>query len=265
MKQLLQDLAKGHTTIVEAPFPQASSQSIVINSTLSLISDGTERMLVDFGKANLVQKAMQQPEKVKVVLEKIKIDGLVSTLDSVRSKLKQLIPLGYSNVGIVTEVGSGVSNFAAGDRVVSNGHHADMVKVSKNLCAKIPDAVDNESAVFTVLASIALQGIRLTQPTLGESIAVTGVGLIGLLAVQLLRAQGCRVLAIDFDSDKLELARQFGAEICNPGKGEDPVSVGMAFSGGKGIDGVIITASTKSSDPVTQAARMSRQRGRYRA
>ncbi|NCC76977.1 MAG: dehydrogenase, partial [Clostridia bacterium] len=179
-----------------------------------------------------------------------------------QSKLAQPLPLGYCNVGVVAEVGAGVAGFKPGDRVASNGPHADLVKVPKNLCARIPDNVDDEAAAFTVLASIGLQGIRLVQPTLGEAVVVTGVGLIGLVTVQLLRAQGCRVLAIDFDQAKLELARQFGAEICNPGQGEDPIAAGMAFGRGQGVDAVIITASTKSSDPVTQAARMSRQRGR---
>jgi predicted dehydrogenase len=262
MKQLLQDLTNGQSNIVEAPAPQVLPGSLLINTSVSLISAGTERMLVDFGKANLIHKARQQPDKVKMVLEKVQTDGLMSTIDAVRSKLAQPIPLGYSNVGVVSEVGTGVGGFKPGDRVVSNGRHADLVVVPRNLCAPIPDVVDDESAVFTVVASIGLQGIRLVKPTLGESIVVMGVGLIGLLIVQLLRVQGCRVMAIDFDESKLELARRFGAEICNLGKDEDPVELGMAFSRGKGIDAVIIAASTKSTAPVTQAARMSRKRGR---
>jgi len=262
MKQILQDLAKGGTTVVAAPSPAVSKGTLLINTTTTLISAGTERMLVDFGKASLLDKARQQPEKVKMVLDKVKTDGLLTTLDAVRSKLSQPLPLGYCNVGVVAQVGSGVSEFKAGDRVLSNGPHADVVRVPKNLCAKIPDAVSDEAAAFTVVASIGLQGIRLAAPTLGESVVVTGVGLIGLLTVQLLRAQGCRVLAIDYDARKLALAKQFGAEICNPGLGEDPIAAGMAFSRGIGVDAVIITASTKSNDPVTQAARMSRKRGR---
>lgn len=262
MKQILQDMAKGGTTVAEAPTPQVSGNSLVISTSTTLISAGTERMLVGFGKASYVQKARQQPEKVKMVLEKVQTDGLMTTVDAVRSKLAQPLPLGYCNVGVVAEAGAGVDGFKVGDRVVSNGPHADVVKVPKNLCVLIPDAVDDESAAFVVVASIGLQGIRLAMPTLGEAFVVTGVGLIGLLTVQLLRAHGCRVLAVDFDESKLELARQFGAETCNPGKGEDPISAGMAFSRGQGVDGVIITASTKSNDPVTQAARMSRKRGR---
>ena len=175
--------------------------------------------------------------------------------------------LGYAteettNVGRVVESGTSVSGFKPGDRVISNGPHADIVRVAKNLCARIPDNVSDEAAAFVVVASIGLQGIRLAHPTLGESFVVIGAGLIGLLTIQLLRAQGCRVLAIDFDEAKLDIAKTFGAEVCNPANGEDPVAAGMAFSKGQGVDGVIITAFTKASDPVTQAARMSRKRGR---
>tara|TARA_R110002124_G_scaffold281837_1_gene456535 strand:+ start:16005 stop:18128 length:2124 start_codon:yes stop_codon:yes gene_type:complete len=260
MKQILQNLSTGHSEFIEAPAPQARPGSLLIDTVVSLISTGTERMLVDFGKSGLIAKARSQPEKVRQVLDKVRTDGLLTTAEAVRSKLGQPIPLGYCNVGIVCE--SGVDGFKVGDRVVSNGPHADVVSVPKNLCAKIPECVSNEAAAFTVVASIGLQGIRLAQPTLGECFVVTGVGLIGLLTVQMLRAHGCRVLAIDFDPAKLELARELGADICNPGVGEDPVEAGMAFSRGAGVDGVIITASTKSNDPVAQAARMSRQRGR---
>lgn len=219
-------------------------------------------MLVDFGRSSLLTKARMQPEKVKMVLEKIATDGLSTTIDAVRSKLSQPIPLGYCNVGVVHALGKGSEQFKVGDRVVSNGPHADVVCIAKNLCARIPDQVDDESAAFTVVASIGLQGIRLAHPTLGEAFVVTGAGLIGLLTVQLLRAHGCRVLAIDFDERKLELAARFGAETCNPAMGEDPVAAGLAFSRGNGVDGVIITASTASNEPVTQAARMCRKRGR---
>ena len=260
MKQILQDLATGATELVEAPAPQARPGYLIVDTTTSLISTGTERMLVDFGRAGLVAKARQQPEKVAQVLDKIKTDGLFSTVEAVRSKLSQPIPLGYCNVGVVRE--SQAQGFRPGDRVISNGPHSDVVCVPRNLCARIPDAVSDESAAFTVVASIGLQGIRLAQPTLGEAFVVTGVGLIGLLIVQLLRAQGCRVLAIDFDAKKLELARAYGAETCNPGEGDDPLTAASSFSRGLGVDGVIIAASTKSSDPVQQAARMCRKRGR---
>lgn len=262
MKQIIQDMVSGGTTVAHAPSPQIARGHLLVNSAVSLISAGTERMLVGFGKASYLEKARQQPDKVKMVLKKVATDGLMTTIEAVQSKLAQPIPLGYCNVGVVAEVGDGVDGFQVGDRVVSNGPHADVVKVPKNLCARIPAEVEDESAVFVVVASIGLQGMRLAQPTLGEAFVVTGAGLIGLLTVQMLRAQGCRVLAIDFDEYKLTLARQFGAQTCNPGAGEDPVAAGMALSRGKGVDGVIITASTPSNDPVTQAASMCRKRGR---
>ena len=174
MKQLLQDLSNGQTYVLEAPAPSVSSGTLLINSVISLVSAGTERMVVDFGKANLIDKARQQPEKVKMVLEKARTDGLMTTLEAVRSKLGQPIPLGYSNVGVVAEVGDGVEGFKPGNRVISNGRHADVVRVPKNLCARIPDAVNDETAAFTIVASIGLQGIRLAKPTLGETFVVIG-------------------------------------------------------------------------------------------
>lgn len=262
MKQILQNMGSGETSIITAPAPQNKKNHVLIASSVSLISAGTERMLVDFGKASLLDKARKQPDKVKMVLDKIQTDGLMTTVDAVRSKLAQPLPLGYCHVGRVLSIGDGVTSVKEGDRVVSNGPHADVVRVAKNLVAKIPDEVDNESAAFTVLGSIGLQGIRLANPTLGESVVVIGAGLIGLMTIQLLIANGCRVLAVDFDENKLKLAQQFGAETCNPSKGEDVVKAGIAFSRGDGVDAVLITASTQSSDPVSQAANMSRKRGR---
>jgi predicted dehydrogenase/NADPH:quinone reductase-like Zn-dependent oxidoreductase len=260
MKQILQNLSDGTTILVDAPSPQPKEGYLLVNTLTTLVSVGTERMLVDFGRASYLEKARQQPEKVKQVVAKVKTDGLITTLDAVRSKLAQPIPLGYSNVGVVSNIGNGVAGFKPGDRVVSNGPHAEVVNIPKNLCALIPDNVDDESAAFTVVASIGLQGVRLVQPTLGEYVVVIGVGLIGLLTIQLLLAYGCRVLAIDFEQSKLDLASKFGAEIYN--SNYDPVGAGMSFSHGRGVDAVIITATTKSSDLISQAARMSRQRGR---
>lgn len=262
MKQILQNLKTGETVVEDIPCPNASGGDLLIQTTRTLVSAGTERMLVDFGKANLIDKARQQPDKVKMVLDKVKTDGLTPTLQAVRSKLDQPLPMGYCNVGNILEVGKGVDGFELGDRVISNGKHAEVVSVPKNLCAKIPDNVSDEEAAFTVIASIALQGIRLIKPTLGESIVVTGLGLIGLVTVQLLRANGCRVLGIDYDSSKVAIAKQFGAETVDLSKGEEPLAAAQSFSRGKGVDGVLITASTKSNEPVHQAAEMCRKRGR---
>ena len=260
MKQVLQNLNTGDTILEEVPSPSASAGGSVIRTSVTLVSAGTERMLVDFGKGNLLQKARQQPDKVKQVLEKAKTDGVAQTLDAVRNKLDTPLALGYCNVG--TAVESRCEEIAVGDRVVSNGKHAEYVSVPKNLCVKIPDSVDDESAAFTVIGAIALQGIRLIKPTLGETVVVTGLGLIGLVAVQLLRAHGCRVLGIDFDAEKVALAKQLGAEVVNLSAGQDPLAIAEQYSRGRGVDAVLITASTKSNDPIHQAALMSRQRGR---
>lgn len=263
MKQILQSLKTGQTTLLEVPAPRAGSGQLAIHTHATLVSAGTERMLVEFGKAGWIAKARSQPDKVRMVLEKVRTDGFAATLDAVRSKLDQPLALGYCNVGTVAEVGRGVTAFAVGDRVVSNGKHAEVVCVPQTLCAKVPDAVGDEQAAFTVLAAIGLQGIRLVQPTLGECVVVTGLGLIGLLTVQMLRAQGCRVLGIDVDPARLALARQFGAEaVVNSAAGEDVLAIAQAFSRGRGVDAVLITASTKSNEPVSQAARMCRKRGR---
>ncbi len=262
MRQILQNLASGETSLADIPSPRVRENHLLVRTTRSLVSVGTERMLVEFGKANLLDKARQQPEKVRMVMEKIKTDGVVPTLEAVRNKLDQPLPMGYCNVGTVLEVGQGVAGFSVGDRVVSNGKHAEVVCVPKNLCARVPDSVSDDAAAFTVIGAIALQGIRLIGPTLGETIVVTGLGLIGLIAVQLLRAHGCRVLGIDFDAEKLELARGFGAEVVDLSHGGDPVAAALAFSRGRGVDGVLITASTKSNEPMHQAALMCRKRGR---
>lgn len=260
MKQILQNLSNGETLLVEVPCPKNIKKHILISTNKTVISAGTERMLVDFGRANLLNKALQQPDKVKMVLDKVKTDGFFNTVDSVRSKLDQPLPLGYCNSGIVVD--SNVDEFDIGDRVVSNGNHAEVVRVPRNLCAKIPDNVDDESAAFTVIGSIGLQGVRLIKPTIGECIVVTGLGLIGLMCVQMLRANGCRVLGLDYSSKKCEIARNFGAEVVDLSKNKDPINAAKTFSRGRGVDGVLITAASSSDELIHQAAEMCRIRGR---
>ena len=261
MKQIIQSLKTGSTEVTEVPVPNVSSGSLLIKTSKTLVSAGTERMLVEFSKAGWIKKARQQPDKVKTVLNKISTDGLKPTLEAVFNKLDQPLPLGYCNVGIVHEIGLGVKNFNKGERVVSNGKHAEVVNVPINLCAKVPKSVSDEEASFTVLGAVALQGIRLVKPTLGEVVVVTGLGLVGLITVQLLRANGCRVLGLDFDQDKLALAKKFGAEVVDLNK-ENPLSVADIFSRGRGVDAVIITAATNSDEPMHQAAQMCRKRAR---
>jgi len=260
LKQILQNLSNGETTLVDVPCPKNIKSNILVATRNTVVSAGTERMLVNFGKASYIDKARQQPDKVKMVLNKVVTDGLMPTIDAVRSKLDQPLPLGYCNAGIVLE--SDVNGFEVGDRVVSNGNHAEVVRVPKNLCVKIPGNVDDESAAFTVLGAIGLQGIRLVQPTIGECFVVTGLGLIGLMCVQMLRANGCRVLGIDFDSKKCELAQKFGAETVNLSKNEDPITIANSFSRGRGVDGILITAATKSDEVMHQSAQMCRKRAR---
>lgn len=260
MLQILQSLETGDTQIVDVPSPSPKKDHILIETRKTLVSAGTERMLVNFGKANLLQKAMSQPERVKDVIQKARVDGIASTMEAVRSKLDQPLPLGYCNVGIVTD--SGQTNFAVGSRVVSNGNHAEVVRVPKNLVVEVPNEVDDESAAFTVMGAIAMQGVRLLKPTLGETIVVTGLGLLGLLSVQILKANGCRVIGIDFDPKKCALARQFGAESVDLSKKQDPVGCAIAFSRGVGVDGVLITATSPSNEIMREAATMCRKRGR---
>ena len=219
-------------------------------------------MLVEFGKANMVQKAMQQPDRVKQVLGKIKTDGLKPTLQAVFNKLGQPLPLGYCNVGKVIAVGDGVNDYAIGDRVASNGQHAEFVCVPKNLVAHIPDNVSDEEAAFTVIGSIGLQGIRLCDPQLGETIVVVGLGLIGLITAELLVANGCRVIGIDLDANKIEIAKKKGIIGINPATGADVVKYVTELTDNVGADAVIITASAKTDMIIEQAAKMSRKRGR---
>lgn len=264
MRQVFQSLDSGETRVLDVPAPSPGPGEVLIATRRSVVSAGTERMLVDFGKAGLIGKARQQPERVREVIDKATTDGLAATISAVRSKLAQPLPLGYSNAGVVLDVGTGVDSLAPGDRVVSNSPHAEVVCVPANLCARIPDGpveVSDEAAVFTVLGAIGLQGIRLAEPTLGERFVVTGLGLIGQLTVQLLHAHGCAVLGIDPDPERAELARRFGAEAVVPDE-DDPERVAERFSRGRGVDGVLVTAATSSSEPLQQAARMCRKRGR---
>lgn len=261
MKQIIQSFKTGETILEEIPAPEVRRGAVLIQTTRSLVSLGTERMLVEFGKSNLISKARQQPDKVKQVLDKIKTEGLLPTLEAVFNKLEQPLPLGYCNVGTVIAVGEGVNDFKIGDRVASNGHHAEFVSVPQNLVAHIPDNVSDEEASFTVIGSIGLQGIRLLNPSIGETVVVIGLGLIGLLTAQLLVANGCKVIGVDIDSAKLKLAEQWGIIPFNPKDG-DVIKFVESNTANVGADGVIITASTKSNEIISQSAKMCRKRGR---
>jgi predicted dehydrogenase/threonine dehydrogenase-like Zn-dependent dehydrogenase len=261
MKQIIQDIKNGDTILEEVPSPAIKAGHVLIRSTRSLVSLGTERMLIEFGKAGWISKARQQPERVKMVLDKIKTDGLRPTIGTVLNKLAQPIPLGYSNTGVVIGLGKGVSGFQLGERVASNGHHAEIVSVPQNLVAKVPANVSDDEAAFTVIGAIGLQGIRLAAPTFGETIVVIGLGLIGQLTAQLLKANGCRVVGLDYEADKLELAKANGIISANPAE-TDPIKLVQSLTNDIGADAVLITASNKSNDIIAQAANMSRKKGR---
>ena len=262
MKQIFQSLNSGKTHLEEIPAPLVREGYVLIQTVNSLVSLGTERMLVEFSEASLIEKARQQPDKVKIVLDKIKTDGLIPTMETVFDKLGQPLPLGYCNVGKVIAVGDGVNDFAIGDRVVSNGPHAEIVSSPKNLTAKIPDSVPDEYATFTVVGSIGLQGIRLLKPQFGETVVVIGLWSHWInYTCQLLKANGCNVIGIDLNQEKCELAQKWNVKTINP-KVENSVQKVLDITEGIGVDSVLITASTKSNDVVSQAAQMCRKRGR---
>jgi len=262
MYQIIQSFKTGETILETIPAPEVKKGQVLIQTSRSLVSLGTERMLVEFGKSNLISKARQQPDKVKQVLDKIKTEGLMPTLEAVFNKLEQPLPLGYCNVGKVIAVGEGVSEFNVGDRVASNGSHAEVVCIPKNLVALIPDNISDDEAAFTVIGSIGLQGIRLLNPTFGETVVVIGMGLIGLMTAQMLKANSCQVIGVDLDQSKLDLAQKAGIIPFNPNSDGDVVKFVENYTQNIGCDGVIITASAKTNEIISQAARMSRKRGR---
>lgn len=259
MKQVAQDVRRGKTTVKELPDPIATPGSVVVANEASLISAGTERYVVELAKKSLVGKARERPDHVKRVLQKIAAEGLLATLSQVQAKLNEPMPLGYSTAGVVVECGRGVSEFKPGDRVATAGPHAGMVLVGRNLCARVPAGVSFEQAAYAAVGSIGLEGVRLARVTLGERVLVIGLGLIGQICVALLKAQGCRVFGTDVDPSKLALAKEFGADEFGVGS---PVEAVRRFSGGFGVDAVVITAATSSNEPIEFAAEAARAKGR---
>jgi polar amino acid transport system substrate-binding protein len=264
MKQVIQDLRTRELKVADVPPPVTQRGRVLVRTVASLISAGTERSTVEMGNRSLLGKARERPDLVKQVIQKAQNEGIVNTLNAVRAKLGSVTALGYSASGIVIGVGDDVTEFRAGDRVACAGagyaSHAEILSVPKNLCARLPENVDFESAAFSTLGAIALQGIRLANPTLGEAFVVIGLGLIGQLTVQLLKANGCRVFGIDPDEQKQTLARQLGAdETCAP---DDDAGKVLAWSRGRGADGVLITAATSSNQPIEMAGEISRLKGR---
>jgi len=264
MKQLIQSFKTGELGLFDVPAPVCQENGVLVKTTVSLVSAGTEKMLVDFAKKSMLAKAKDRPDLVKQVVDKMKKEGVKNTLEKVFTKLDTPIPLGYSLAGQVIEVGQNMSGINIGDRVACGGagyaNHSEINYVPKNLMVKIPEGVDDIDASFVTVGAIALQGVRQTEPKLGERVAVIGLGLLGQLAVQLLKANGCKVIGSDVDPDKIALAKKLGAdETCHAG---DLIKQANEFTNGYGVDAVIIAASTASNQPVIDAAEISRMRGR---
>lgn len=262
MKQILQSFKTGEMWLAEVPAPLCKAKGAVVQTTASFVSAGTERMLAEFAKKGMIGKAMQMPDQVKKVIRKMKTEGVLATLEKVQAKLDQPIPLGYSSAGVVVEAGR-ESGFNVGDRVACGGagfaNHAEYDYVPRNLMVKIPDGVSFEDASCATVGSIALQGVRQCEVNLGESVAVIGLGLMGILAVQMLKASGCRVIGFDPNPSRCKLAEELG---CDRVVNDNFAGECMTFSGGYGVDAVLITAATHSDEPVTVASEICRKKGK---
>jgi predicted dehydrogenase len=263
MKQVLQSYRTGELWLAEVPMAACGPGGVLVRTSSSLVSAGTEKMLMTLAKKSLLGKAAARPDLVKQVLKKVQTEGLAGTKEKVFAKLDEPITLGYSAAGTVTECGAGVGSLQPGDRVAIAGAgyatHAEFNFVPENLCARIPEGVSDDDAAFATVGAIAMQGIRQAEPLIGERFVVIGLGLLGLLTVQILKANGCAVLGVDPDEKKVRLARSLGADVA---LASDIEGACAAFTGGRGADGVIITAATPSHGPIETAAEVSRHKGR---
>ena len=264
MKQVTQTLRTGKINIADVPVPALQDSFILVRNIASIISAGTEKTKIDMGNKNLLQKAQARPDLVKQVINKLRTEGFSKTLQTVNTRLNAPSPLGYSSAGEVLAVGGLVEGIKPGDRVACGGagyaNHAELVSVPSNLVVKIPDGVSDDEAAFTTLGSIALQGVRLAEPKLGETFLVLGLGLLGQITVQLLRANGCHVLGTDLDPKLIKLAEQFGATGLKPGA--ELVNVCKELTAGYGVDGVLVCAGTNSNQPIEQCGEVTREKGR---
>jgi predicted dehydrogenase/threonine dehydrogenase-like Zn-dependent dehydrogenase len=262
MKQLLQNMHNGQTVIEDVPIPSVRNKFALVKTACSLVSAGTERMLVEFAEKNLVQKATSRPDLVKQVLSKAQREGLLPTIEATFNRLDQPMPLGYSSAGTIVEVGSGLDGFAVGDRVACGGGnyavHAEYALVPRNLLIKLPDTVDFESAAFTTLGAIAMQGFRLAKPQLGDRVCVIGLGLLGLLAAQIARAAGCTVFGIDLSAKRVQLANEMGFKAVERSNCEEAA---QGFNQNRGFDIVLICADTPANDPIELAGKLARDHG----
>ena len=262
MKQLLQNMRDGKTEVAEVPDPLPRPGTALIRTAVSLVSAGTERMVVEFAEKNLVGKAQSRPDLVRQVIDKARREGILPTIQAAFNRLDQPLTLGYSSAGVIEALGEGLLGFEVGDRVACAGAgfatHAELAVVPQALLYKLPENVSFESASFATLGAIALQGFRLAAPQVQERVAVIGLGLLGLLSVNIARAAGCEVFGIDLDPQRVALGKSFGAAACLRSEAE---TAGMAFTSGKGFDVVLVCADTKSNDPVELAGILARERG----
>lgn len=263
MKQIIQSFKTGELWLGEVPVPACKSGGAIVQTTTSFVSAGTERMLVDFARKGMLGKAITMPDQVKKVIRKMKTEGIFETLEKVKTKLDQPIPLGYSSAGIIEEVGYNIQGLAVGDRVACGGagyaNHADYNYVPRNLIVKIPENVSFEDASCATVGSVALQGIRQSDLRLGENVCVMGLGLLGILAVQMAKASGCRVIGFDPNPQRCKQAEELGADLA---VNDDLEAACAEFSEGNGVDAVLITAATKSNEPVTVAGEIACHRGK---
>ncbi len=262
MKQLLQNINNGETVIVDVPIPQVQAGMALVRTRASLVSAGTERMLVEFAGKSLLGKALSRPDLVRQLADKARREGVLSTVEAAFNRLDQPMPLGYSSAGVIERLGEGLQGFKVGDRVACAGGgyavHAEYALVPHNLLALVPEQVDFDSAAFTTLGAIALHGFRLSEAQLGETVGVIGLGLLGLLAVGIARAAGCQVFGVDLDETRVKFANQMGAiAVLRP----QAVEAALAFTHGRGLDNILICADTPSADPVELAGEIARDRG----
>lgn len=264
MKQVLQNMKTGETQVEDVPVPQVNEGTALVKTHISLVSAGTERMVVEFSKQSLAGKAKSRPDLVRQVLNKARREGLLSTIDAAMNKLDQPMVLGYSSAGTIVKVGPGLEGFKVGDRVAcgGGGHavHAEFASIPKNLMVPIPESVDFEAAAFTTIGAIAMQGYRLAEVGVGSRVAVIGLGLLGLLTIGIANAAGCQVIGVDLNPKRVELAKQMGAH--RAVSREQAVEAAEAFSQGSGFDAVLICADTKSNDPVVLAGEIARDRAK---
>ncbi|MEM7082639.1 MAG: bi-domain-containing oxidoreductase [Pseudomonadota bacterium] len=264
MKQVTQTLRDGVISVKDVPVPSLGDKFVLVRNTASVISAGTEKTSVDMARKNLLQKARARPDLVKQVLKKLRTDGFKKTFQTVGARLDSPSPLGYSSAGTVLAVGGLVEGIQPGDRVACGGvgyaNHAEIVAVPRNLVVKVPDSVSDEHAAFTTLGSIGLQGVRLAEPKLGETFLVLGLGILGQMCVQILKANGCHVLGTDLDAGQVALAEAHGATGLKPGS--DIVQSCLDLTNGRGVDGVLVCAGTASNQPIELCGQVTREKGR---